>query len=192
MSEKEIEIIDLVSNFVGFSILERYERMAYLLAVDFLKPTHKFEEIQAILPLLNKKEYFSICHLLLKDSKDRFWIIHYLNAFNEFFLKNNNGKKLFSIFTRVLLFYDLDAELVKGKNRKEHLVKARKLFCILAYEYSNESFERIGNYINRDHSSVMHYMKEAKNEYTMLPEIERFKKQFYYITDEKENISNNS
>ena len=40
------------------------------------------------------------------------------------------------------MFYNVDAELVKGKNRKEHLVKARKLFCLLAREYSNESFEK--------------------------------------------------
>ncbi len=178
MSDKEIETIDIVSSFVGFSILERYERMAYLLVVDVLKPTHKFEEIQSILPLLNKKEYFTICHMLLKNSKDRFWVVHYLNAFYEFFIKNNDGKKLFSIFTRVLMFYNVDAELVKGKNRKEYLVKARKLFCLLAREYSNESFKRIGSYINRDHSTAMHYMKEADNEYTMLPEINRFKEQF--------------
>lgn len=182
MSDKEIEIIDIVSNFVGFSILERYERMAYLLVVDALKPTHKFEEMQEILPLLNKKEYFAICHMLLKDSKDRFWIVHYLNSFYVFSIKNKDGKKLlFSIFTRVLMFYNVDAELVKSRNRKEHLVKARKLFCLLAREHSNESFEKIGSYINRDHSTAMHYMKEADNEYTMLPEINRFKEQFKIV-----------
>lgn len=116
--------------------------------------------------------------MLLKDSKDRFWVVHYLNSFYTFSIKNKDDKKLlFSIFTRVLMFYNVDAELVKSRNRKEHLVKARKLFCLLAREHSNESFEKIGSYIVRDHSTMMHYMKEAKNKH-MLPEINKFKERF--------------
>lgn len=45
------------------------------------------------------------------------------------------------------------------KNRKRHIVTLRFIYFKLARQYTNYSFERIGDALAKDHASVMHGIK---------------------------------
>jgi len=49
----------------------------------------------------------------------------------------------------------MEARYVVSNSRKERYVDARQAFCILAYYHGN-TYEAIGEFLNRDHSSIMH------------------------------------
>jgi len=48
---------------------------------------------------------------------------------------------------------------IAGDSREKKIVDARQIFCCCAY-YSGYTYEAIGEFINRDHSSVIHLCNE--------------------------------
>lgn len=56
----------------------------------------------------------------------------------------------------------LDVEEVKSKSRKEELVRARAIFSYIARE-RKKTFYAIGDVLCKDHSSIIHLVKLAKN-----------------------------
>ena len=56
----------------------------------------------------------------------------------------------------------VNAELsvdILQKNRKQEVVYARALFCRLAYLNTHHSFSSIGQYIGRNHATVLHAVR---------------------------------
>ncbi len=51
-------------------------------------------------------------------------------------------------------------------NREERNVMYRQAFSVACREYSNMSLKAIGKIINRDHDTVLHAMRQHKNQYT--------------------------
>lgn len=56
----------------------------------------------------------------------------------------------------------LDVEEVKSKSRKEELVRARAIFSYIARE-RKATFYKIADVLCKDHSSIIHLVKLAKN-----------------------------
>lgn len=56
----------------------------------------------------------------------------------------------------------LDIEEVKSKSRKEELVRARAIFSYIARE-RKATFYKIADVLCKDHSSIIHLVKLAKN-----------------------------
>ena len=57
----------------------------------------------------------------------------------------------------VRLAYDVD---VKSESRKLNYVNARYIFCYIAYNNLNMTYESIGAYLNRNHATVFNYVKK--------------------------------
>lgn len=61
------------------------------------------------------------------------------------------------------------------KSRKRHLVEARYIFCLLCRKHTIYTLDQIGIEINRDHSTIVHSEKMAKEFLQVDPE---FKQKF--------------
>lgn len=59
------------------------------------------------------------------------------------------------ILRDVCTYTGMESRYVTGNSRKERYVDARQAFCILAY-YKGNTYESIGEFLNRDHSSIIH------------------------------------
>jgi len=59
--------------------------------------------------------------------------------------------------------YVIDTELLKSKQRTRQLVIPRQVYCYFARYYAKESTTKIGKEINRDHSTVLHSIKEINS-----------------------------
>jgi len=74
-------------------------------------------------------------------------------------LLDNLLNKVCSYFTTV------SPEDVKGRTRLAEVVKIRHLYCYLAWEFYNQnslsyiSLKQIGRSLNRDHSTIIHSIK---------------------------------
>lgn len=59
------------------------------------------------------------------------------------------------IFAIVCEYYGFHQVPIKGKSRRDDIVKVRQMYCYLANEYSKETYQKIGNVINREHATVI-------------------------------------
>ena len=59
--------------------------------------------------------------------------------------------------------FDIKEEEIKGKCRKQHFVKCR-MFISFYLKDNGLTLHYIGNLINKDHSSIIHYLNTFKNE----------------------------
>ncbi|MBD3197996.1 MAG: DUF4406 domain-containing protein [Candidatus Lokiarchaeota archaeon] len=59
----------------------------------------------------------------------------------------------------------IETKKIISVSRKRTYRDARFVFCYLAKKYTKLSLEKIGLYINRDHSSVIHALKQCDNIY---------------------------
>ena len=59
--------------------------------------------------------------------------------------------------------FDIKEEEIKGTCRKQHFVKCR-MFISFYLKDNGLTFHYIGNLINKDHSSIIHYLKTFNNE----------------------------
>ena len=89
-----------------------------------------------------------LVHYLIESVDVKFIIIFQMNLKNILSIVSNETNISIS---------DIKSESKKGK-----LSDARKLYCVLAKEYTRESFNEIGKLINRDHSTVLYSEKKAK------------------------------
>lgn len=53
---------------------------------------------------------------------------------------------------------------IKSKSREKEFVFARHVFCYLAKKYTGHTLKAIGQYINRDHTSIIHAIQTMNNE----------------------------
>lgn len=67
-----------------------------------------------------------------------------------------------NILTAVSCELEIPILYIKSKGRISRVPDARKLYCFLAREYTNESLYNIGKLINRDHSTVIWASRKAK------------------------------
>jgi len=77
---------------------------------------------------------------------------------NYFTAPGRAGKKsqeLNRIYRAVINHLGADEKGVLGKSRTKEFTTPRMIYCYLAYLYTNISLEKIGMYVNRDHSTVL-------------------------------------
>lgn len=58
--------------------------------------------------------------------------------------------------------HDFDIDNLAVKKRQSNFVMARKIYGILCRTHTNYSLSTIGQVIERDHATVLHYLKEYK------------------------------
>ena len=74
-------------------------------------------------------------------------------------------RDLDSILKFVSFKFNVSSEDIKSKSRKMEFVHPRQIFCYMARKLTDKSYTDIGYFINRDHATVMHAIKECNNEY---------------------------
>jgi len=72
--------------------------------------------------------------------------------------------QLTKILTTVSNFYEIPADLIKSKTRKDEVVHARQVYMYLSKKYTNLSLSQISMVCNRDHSTVIHAIKVIKDQ----------------------------
>lgn len=66
------------------------------------------------------------------------------------------------VFSIVCEYYGFHPVPIKGKSRKDIFVRVRQMYCYLANEYSQETYQSIGNVINRDHATVIFSINKVR------------------------------
>ena len=64
------------------------------------------------------------------------------------------------ILSKVCKSMNVDIKDVKSKSKKTMLVQARAIFSLVSAFTTHKSYEEIGKIINRDHSSIVHYINK--------------------------------
>ena len=64
-------------------------------------------------------------------------------------------------------------ETLRSKSRKEEINIARNILGVLLRQEYNIRFKRIGQIVNRDHSSVVYYCKSWEGNYKCWPDYKR-------------------
>lgn len=72
---------------------------------------------------------------------------------------------LASICQAVCEHYDIREHELRGVRRHKRLAHARHIFCHLAYEYTNSTMSRIGHFLKRDHTTIIHALRKIDNSY---------------------------
>mgnify|MGYP001024998639 CR=1 FL=1 len=102
--------------------------------------------------------------MLKKEQDKNTFISPYVVAgtFNAVDLKNNRLNKEI-ILRSICKYLGEDFNKVKNlKSRLSNLVYARMLYGYFCRIYTNESYEKIANFIHKDHASVIHYVKKIE------------------------------
>jgi len=75
------------------------------------------------------------------------------------------------IHTAVCDYFQFNHNILNSKSQKKESVKARKLFCFLSREFTNNSFPEIGNFIKVTHADVIHHVNDVKIKKEVYPDI---------------------
>tara|TARA_R110001592_G_scaffold170536_1_gene407738 strand:+ start:467 stop:1123 length:657 start_codon:yes stop_codon:yes gene_type:complete len=75
---------------------------------------------------------------------------------------NKEVKTLDAIMTMVCRYYSINKKLVLGKKRDREIVMARQMFCWLSRRYTRSTFKLMGEYINRNHATVLHSVRKVE------------------------------
>lgn len=67
------------------------------------------------------------------------------------------------IIAAICEIYGITYADLKEQKRHRNIVDARHTFCYLMWKYTRNSTSQIGEYINRDHSTVINSIKRSKN-----------------------------
>lgn len=84
--------------------------------------------------------------------------------------------KLELINREVLRSFSISSKDTRGKSRKKEILFARYAGMYIARYHLEMSLERIGNYFNRDHTTVMNALKKTNN---LLETVNVFKNNLY-------------
>ena len=68
------------------------------------------------------------------------------------------------IINQVSEHYRISPHALRTKDRHGNLVKARHLYCYFMREFTHLSLTEIGEYINRDHATIIHGWRSIKNQ----------------------------
>lgn len=69
-----------------------------------------------------------------------------------------------TIETVVCQYYNIDYSDLKSKERKKENAKARGIFFYFSEKFCNLSLQKIGNHVNRNHSTVIYWLNLISNE----------------------------
>lgn len=58
-------------------------------------------------------------------------------------------------------YFQIDESILKGKTKTKELVNKRMLFIYVLYNYANITMADIGEYLNRDHTTISHALKSC-------------------------------
>ena len=87
------------------------------------------------------------------------------------------------ILERVSQNFHIEISELKGKSRRSRVTVPRYFFCMLTRELTGLSYDTIGNYINRDHSTVIYGNRIAREIIETYPSMKIiYKKIKYEIT----------
>jgi len=81
-----------------------------------------------------------------------------------------------SVMEAMFKTYGVTQRQLRKRRRTYGLAESRALFCKLAADFTNSSLTEIGRYIDRDHTTVIHFIKakelsgEYKKLYTLVKE----------------------
>jgi hypothetical protein len=70
----------------------------------------------------------------------------------------NNSAVVLSIFNNVLNHFKISKDKIIGKGRYEYLVIPRSMIANLIRDCSTLSYPRIAQIMNRDHTTIIHYI----------------------------------
>lgn len=90
------------------------------------------------------------------------------------------------ILSKVCEYYQVDIKKVKGISKQGDLVKSRQIYAYITYQITNITLEKIGELINRNHSSMTHSIKKIRGFLDTYPQIG------LEIKEIKNNITKNS
>ena len=76
---------------------------------------------------------------------------------------NREVKALDAIMTMVCRYYSIDKNIVLSKKRDREIVMARHMFCWMSRRYTRSTFKLMGEYINRDHATVIHSVRKVED-----------------------------
>jgi len=68
------------------------------------------------------------------------------------------------VIRKVCNFYDIKEDTVLSKARSRKIVQARQLIMYILREYANIPFSAIGQYLKRDHTTVIHSCEKIKKD----------------------------
>ena len=71
----------------------------------------------------------------------------------------------------------VDIHDITGLSRVQNIREARFFFCLITRELTRMSYQSIGNYINRDHCTVLHGIKRANELIDIYPEMKSLYKE---------------
>ena len=90
------------------------------------------------------------------------------------------------ILSKVCEYYNVDKKKVKSLSRRADLVKARQVYSFICSSITELTRERVGEIINRDHSSISHAISKINQLTDVYP---GFKTEIKHITDLIESCS---
>jgi chromosomal replication initiation ATPase DnaA len=68
---------------------------------------------------------------------------------------------LFDISHKVCDYYGISFDDLLSKKRDRHLVLARRDFCHISYLKTQATKKKIGRFLKRDHTTVLHHLKHS-------------------------------
>ena len=87
-----------------------------------------------------------------------------------------DSRRLEEIVTDCAEYFDVTVIALKSDRRDNIICVPRHAFCWLSFECTYKSLPQIGKHIGRDHTTVSHSLKRAK-------ELRRDDEHFYIITE---------
>jgi len=80
-------------------------------------------------------------------------------------LQNIQANSLMAWCLKVCTTYEVRLDEFKSERRYKNLVQARTDFCHAVYKNTDYNYSAIARFMNKDHSSVLHYIKKLKPKY---------------------------
>lgn len=69
--------------------------------------------------------------------------------------------------------YGISEQDIKSKSRKDKIVKARKMFCYIAREFTNDSSTKIAREILCSHCNVLYHAKDIRNKKLIYQDVKK-------------------
>ena len=80
-------------------------------------------------------------------------------------LQNIQANSLMAWCLKVCTTYEVKLDEFKSERKYKNLVQARTDFCHAVYKNTDYNYSAIARFMNKDHSSVLHYIKKLKPKY---------------------------
>lgn len=88
--------------------------------------------------------------------------------YQQYLKKSGLGSELDQLGQTVANMYGVTVERMKSRSKLTELVEARVIFSLIARHDCEKTFKTIGQWMKRDHSTIMHHFK-AYNDWLAMP-----------------------